>query len=472
MQILLLPGKKSTASILLTWRAPASIVAPYAIDDARLPLKIFTQQTKKLKAEGLWDLFIMESKLIPMLLAMRQRGVRVDLDAAERLYKKMSKRQKTLTKKVGDVHLWNARELAPLFDKAGIKYELTPLTGAPSFTKDWLAACPHPLAKTVHEIRHLDKLRETFIKGVVLEGSYKGRIHCSFNQLRSDASGTISGRFSSSNPNLQQIPARTDEGKVIRTLFLPDEEQQFGATDFSQIEFRLLAATASTKKMPSAKPFIEAYNKDPKTDFHKVVAEMTGLPRADAKTITFAIAYGAGAKKVADQLGVDMEAAKITLHEYNNKAPFMRPLSNLFMEEANDTGKITTILGRVRRFNWWEKRRGDTKDFVPPKAVLSEDKPKGMQRAYTYRALNAYIQGSAADVMKKAMVDVWESGVTAVLGAPHLTVHDELSSSVPKTKEGMQAFKEMVHLMENAVKVSVPLIVNSGLGKNWGDAKP
>jgi DNA polymerase I-like protein with 3'-5' exonuclease and polymerase domains len=324
--------------------------------------------------------------------------------------------------------------------------------------------CPHPVAKTFHEIRHLDKLRETFIKGVVLEGNYKGRVHCSFNQLRSDGSGTVSGRFSSSNPNLQQIPIRTDEGNIIRTLFLPDTGQLFGATDFSQIEFRLLAATAADEGIFGADKFVDAYRNDPKTDFHAVVADMTGLPRLQAKTITFACAYGAGPKKIAMQLGLSLADGSKMLDRYHQRAPFMKPLSRLYTERADDAGQIETILGRIRRFPLWEKiDRG--------KMTYSRERTLGSKRAFTYRALNAYIQGSAADVLKQAMVLVWESGVCRTLGPPHLTVHDELDFSVPRSPQGKEAFREAVHIMQTAVVPSIPLLVDHGLGKNWGEAK-
>jgi DNA polymerase-1 len=407
----------------------------------------------------------MESSLIPMLVDMRLRGVRVDLDAAEALYIKMTKQQKKLSRTIGDIPPWNARAIAKLFDKEGVEYPRTPKTNAPSFTKDWLAACPHPIAKTVHAIRQTDKLRETFVKGVVLDSNYKGRIHCSFNQLRSDESGTVSGRFSSSHPNLQQIPVRSKEGAILRTLFLPDEGQLFGATDFSQIEFRLIAATAADEHIWGSHKFVAAYNSNAKTDFHAVVAEMTGLPRIMAKTITFACAYGAGTKKIASQLGMDMGLASRVISQYYNRAPFMKPLSAMFMDKAERDGQISTILGRVRRFPLWEKFDRDGKPSY------SRDRTLGSRRAFTYRALNAYIQGSAADILKQSMSLVWKSGVCDVLGPPHMTVHDELDMSVPPTKAGKEAFKEMVNIMQTAVPLSIPLSVDSGLGKNWSEAK-
>jgi DNA polymerase-1 len=192
---------------------------------------------------------------------------------------------------------------------------------------------------------------------------------------------------------------------------------------------------------------------------------MTGLPRIMAKTITFACAYGAGPKKIAAQLGLSLVEGSKMLDKYHQRAPFMKPLSNLFMDKAERDGQIKTILGRVRRFPLWEKFDRDGKPSY------SRDRTLGARRAFTYRALNAYIQGSAADILKKSMSLVWSSGVCDVLGPPHMTVHDELDMSVPQTKKAKEAFKEMVNIMQTAVPLSIPLSVDSGLGKNWSEAK-
>lgn len=445
------------------WRAPAEIVAPYAIGDVEMPLQIFKMQKAQLKKhDRLWDLFLLESSLIPMLLAMRQRGVRVDVSRAEELFDDMTRRQKRLTRKVGtEFAPWNARDIAKIFDARGVEYPLTEKTKAPSFTKEWLAHHKHPVAKLIHEIRHLDKLRNTFVEGAIINGHYGGRLHCSFNQLRSDDYGAVSGRFSSSNFNLQQIPVRTDDGKLIRSLFLPDVDNDWGDADFNQVEYRLIAHTAAEMHLRGAQDVVDKYNKDSSTDFHQVIAEMTGLPRYQAKTINFACAYGAGVAKICEQLGLDIPAGTKVLNEYHKRAPFIRPLTNALTEEANRDGQIETLLGRVRRFNMWEDKNGQRSKF----------RTHGARRAFTHAALNAYIQGSAADVLKQAMSDIWSSGVCDVLGPPHLTVHDELCFSVPKNKAGKEAFAEVKHIMETAVEISVPLLVDTGIGKNWGEAK-
>src|SRR5262249_1659859 len=171
-----------------------------AISDVDLPLRIFKKQQVKLEKLGLWSLFLMESKLIPMLVAMHHRGVCADIDAAEQLYRSMSERQNILIAQIKqetglNIDPWNARSIAKVFDQLGLEYSYTEKTGAPSFTKTFLAQHDHPIAKLVLDVRRLDKLKETFVKGFVLEGNHKGRIHCQFNQLKSDENGTITGRF-------------------------------------------------------------------------------------------------------------------------------------------------------------------------------------------------------------------------------------------------------------------------------------
>lgn len=178
------------------------------------------------------------------------------------------------------VEPWNARSIAATFDKLGIKYGLTAKTKAPSITKAWLDQHEHPVAKLILDIRRIDKLKETFVKGFVLEGNYKGRIHCQFNQLRSDEGGTVTGRFSSSLPNLQQIPTRSKDGKLVREVFLPEQDQYWHKLDWSQIEYRLIANDAfeldrrGLCDCPGAQEVIDEFCNDPDADFHQIVANI------------------------------------------------------------------------------------------------------------------------------------------------------------------------------------------------------
>lgn len=729
-------------------KVPGHIARPYVIGDVDLPLRIFAKQKVLLERAGLWDLFVLECKLIPMLLAMRQRGVRVDLNRADQLYHEYTRRCDIILGKIKktsgvDVQIWAANSIAQVFDKLNLSYPRTEKTKAPSFRKEFLAHHKHPVAGLLREVRHLDKLKETFIKSAIMEGAYKGRIHCSFNQLRGDDSGTVSGRFScvaawtlidtpsgkkpikdlrigdrvwthklrwrtviatwikgreqmfdvylsngdvltctanhrlldqhgqwqtvgkinelfkemgkqsqecgssvslvpeegiadclsdrgstqhnipqcvrsfeqrtppertqgieeialltrqnrqkesdvrqirrtpseldwsieqrrnrisndqaeretnpvssrshmqstrdksiteelprtpyrrryakqqsgqssslheqwtqyyprltatwgqaisvtaievvgsfevyditvaedesyaacgvfshnSSQPNLQQVPARGEDSMAIRSIFIPEQGQTWNKFDWSQIEYRLMVNDAAYHGFRGAEDVVNIYKTDSKADFHQIVAEMTGLDRSAAKTVNFGIAYGEGVKKLCRDLGLDENEGQKLLREYHRRAPFMRPLTSYWIDRAeSEPFEIRTLLNRRRQFNKWGLERDG--EFI-----LFDHHVPGSQRAFTYTALNARIQGSAADLMKKAMVDIWESGVIDILGAPHLTVHDELDFSAPKGKAGKEALKEVKHLMETTVELLVPIVADHKAGKSWGEAE-
>jgi DNA polymerase-1 len=452
-------------------RVPSKIVAKYAIGDVDLPLRIFKKQKAELERLDLWRLFLMESKLIPMLVAMHRRGVRADIDAAEQLYQDMAQRQDILMAQIKhetglSIDPWNARSIARIFDSLGLEYGITEKTGAPSFTKAFLASAEHPIAKLVLDIRHLDKLKETFVKGAVLEGNYKGRIHCQFNQLRSDEGGTVTGRFSSSQPNLQQIAVKGEDGKSVRKLFVPEQSQCWHKLDWNQIEYRLIVNDAyeldrrGLCRCPGANEVVEEFKNNPNADFHQIVADMTGLERGAAKAVNFGLAYGEGTARLCRDLGLSREEGEELLEKYHAHAPFMRPLMDHYKDRARLTREVRTLFGRCRRFNRWITRDGGV--------ITSDRRPPGCRVAFTYTALNARIQGSAADIMKAAMVKVWESGVCDVIGAPHLTVHDELDLSSPDTKAGREAVAEIKRIMEQAAVLNLPLKVDASTGANWG----
>lgn len=457
------------------WRVPSAVVAKYAIGDVDLPLKIFKKQRKELERLGMWELFEMESALIPMLVAMHRRGVRVDIAAAEQLYAVMAKQQTGLLKQVKrasglEVELWNARSIARVFDKLGLPYGRTEKTAAPSFTKLWLAQHKHPVAKMINDARHCDKLKETFIKGFVLEGNHKGRIHCQFNQLRSDEGGTVTGRFSSSTPNLQQIPIRGADGKLIRAVFIPEKSQLWHKLDYSQIEYRLIVNDAYELDKRGecvcrgAAEVVEEFKNNADADYHQIIADMTGLERSAAKTVNFGLAYGEGIVKLCRDLGLSRDDGEQLLKEYHKRAPFMRPLMNYYKDDkAKMQKEVRTLYNRRRHFNRWITDDG--------KIVTSDVRPPNSQLAFTYTGLNSRIQGSAADIMKDGMVKIWQSGTCAVVGAPHLTVHDELDFSSPNNKAGREAIGEIKHIMENVVKLNLPLKVDAKSGPNWGSCE-
>lgn len=473
------------------WEIPSELVSRYAKQDVRLPIKIFEKQIPILKVEKLWDLFLLETRLSPLLLQMRRTGVQINevkLNKTIIEYKKRLKRTYAELKKlVGfEINYQAAEDIAKAFDKFEIEYSLTAKTKKPSFVKEWLKAHEHPLPKLITLCRTLDKFIGTFLEGSIKDQLINGRVHCLFNQLLSDEYGTVTGRFSCSHPNLQFIPARDEElAPLCRSMFIPEDKCYWGKADYSQVEFRIFAHYAIGE---GSDQFRDEYIQNPRIDYHQWCANKTNKPRRKAKDINFGLIYGMGLIKLAKQLGLPYIEAEKFLQEYNEKIPFMRTTLQAASNVALSKGYVKTILNRRRRFITWApvdyylaKELGDIEDKslmikqVNKKIKEALDKTKipprsGVQRAYTYKALNAVIQGSAADLMKKAMVDCYEAGLYDILFL-HLTVHDELDVSVPKTKEGKEAFEEMIHIMETAIKFKVPIIVDHTLIKNWGEVK-
>jgi len=474
------------------WRMPPKFVGPYAEVDVDRPLRVFAEQRQKLEADGLWDLFMLETRLVPLMLAMRQRGVRIDVERTKEtrhhVFSKIQEAKQALAGIAGrEVNVWAAEDLAMVFDKLGLEFKRTKATGAPSFPGWWLEKHEHPIAKWVFEQRKWDKVLGTFIDGHILGNLIDGRIHCQFNQLKGDEFGTVTGRFSSSNPNLQQIPSRDKVlGPMIRSLFVPEPGHLWGRSDYSQVELRLLAHYAVG---PGSEEIRAEYNDNPGIDYHQACADLSGIERKDAKCINFGVVYGMGVKKLCNQLGLDEVEGKALLNSYYARLPFVKETTNTAGRVANRRGYVHTILGRRRRFTDWEpadfnlswafreidhdKDAESVRRWVREQAEIARQEGKrapglGIKRAWTYRALNAVIQGSAADVMKKAMVDIWESGVCDILGPPLLTIHDELDWSIPNTPEGIEAFRESIRIMETTIPFKVPLLVDSETKKNWG----
>jgi DNA polymerase I-like protein with 3'-5' exonuclease and polymerase domains len=402
------------------WKMPAMAVGFYAEQDAVLTLKLWHHLKTFVRKEQLQTIWNTEMELLPILIQMREVGIRIDLDKAEILKKQFKTLESSLITEIKKlsgvaVDIWAARSVAKAFDAVGIKYDLTEKSKAPSFTTNWLTNNEHPLAKLIREAREVNKLHSTFIDSF-LRFSHKGRIHAEINQLRSDTGGTVSGRLSYSNPNLQQIPARNKEyGKLIRGLFLPEEGCKWGSFDYSQQEPRLVVHYAATtdKKLgglAGADVLIKAYREDD-ADFHQVVADMANIPRTQAKTINLGIFYGMGQAKLAKQLGITVEEAKAILAEYNSKVPFVKQLANRVQKQASETGAVKTIGGRKCRFNLYEpKSYGLFLALTEKEYIMEHGSLSSARRAMTYKALNRLIQGSAADQVKIAMVNCYKAG--------------------------------------------------------------
>jgi DNA polymerase I-like protein with 3'-5' exonuclease and polymerase domains len=374
------------------------------------------------------------------------------------------------------VNVNSASDLGVVFDALGLAYPLTEKTKKPSFTKTWLENHDAPITDLIRNLRKTEKTLGTFIRGHIMEHALDDRIHCEFNQLRSDEYGTVSGRFSSSRPNLQQIPKEDEEiMKMIRGIFVPEPGEEWYQIDFSQIEYRLLVHYAQMKKLQGADKAARAYMDNAATDFHSLVAELIGRDRYFAKRINFGLVYGMGIDKLARSLGLSIADAKPILEDYHAGAPFIRTLNRLCGGTARKRGYIRTILGRRRRFELWEPAGFRSDEECPPLPYNQAIGKYGrnIARAYTYKAMNSLLQGSAADIMKKAMVVSYEAGLfnTEALRLPYLTVHDELDGSKQKGKKGDAVLRELKHTMETCVELSVPLLCEAGKGKNWADTE-
>ena len=447
------------------WRLPPMFVGQYAERDAEVTLKLWQRLHRELHDQELIDIFRLETQLFPCLIEMRFKGVRVDLEKAHKIKKNLMEREQKILNKIKDltgleVEIMAARSIAKAFDKLKLPYDRTAKSNEPSFTKNFLQNHPHELAQSIADAREINKAHTTFIDSIT-KHAHNGRIHADINQIRSDQGGTVTGRFSMSNPNLQQIPARHPElGPLIRSIFIPEKNCKWGSFDYSQQEPRILVHYAKLQNLPGVHEIADAY-KAGDADFHKVVADMAGIKRKQAKTINLGLMYGMGKNKLMAELGLMKESAEKLIRQYHSRAPFVKQLMDNVSRKANDRGKIRTLLGRACHFDLWQPVQfGVFKPLPLEEARKNYDEP--LKRAFTYKALNKLIQGSAADMTKKSMVALYKKGII-----PHIQIHDEVDISVESDKKAEQ----IVQIMEEAVVLQIPNKVDYESGANWGDIK-
>jgi len=446
------------------YKLPSKFVGPYGEQDAALTLKLWQKLKIEVQEQGLEKILDMECRLIPLLLEMRWRGVRIDEQKADDVSKKLSieeqKLQVEIKRKYGaEVNLWANASLEAIFEKNKIWFPRT-AKGMASFQKDWLEGHEHELPQLIVRARKLNKARTTFIDKMIKDHCFDGRIHAEAHAMRNDRGGTVSGRFSYSNPNLQQVPARDPEiGNLIRSLFIPEDGCQWGVFDYSQQEPRLTVHYANRMNLAGAKDAVVEYT-EKNADFHQIVADMANIPRKQAKTINLGLSYGMGKEKLIKELGIDDTEAEGLFQQYHNKVPFIRGLQDQCARVAMERGYIRTFAGRRCRFNLWEDRYERTLPL--PYEEAQEKYGDNLKRSYTYKALNRLIQGSAADMTKLAMLGLWEEGIV-----PHLQVHDEVDISVENTEQA----DKIAEIMETCVELAVPLLVDKELGSSWGETK-
>jgi DNA polymerase I-like protein with 3'-5' exonuclease and polymerase domains len=449
------------------YKLPAKYVGTYAEQDAVATLKLWEALRSEVERQDLWSIWELENGLIRCMLDMRTRGVRVDLDKAETnkrfIQSKTKELRHSVEKMAGfEVEIWAANSIAKMFDKLGMEYPRTE-AGAPSFTKDYLNSHPAEVCQQIVKLREFDKADSTFID-TILKHERNGRIHTELHSTRRDEGGTVTGRFSSSNPNLQQLPARDpDIKKMIRGLFIPEEGTRWGSFDYSSQEPRLLVHFAASipeqMQDPVVKTIVEEYHKGD-VDLHQMVADIAGITRKQAKTVNLGIMYGMGVGKLANQLGISDAEAKSIMQQHQERVPFVKQLASMASQRAEKYGQIRTLMGRLCRFDMWEP---STFGYNKPMPYEEAQKAYGslgkLRRAFTYKALNRLIQGSAADQTKKAMLDCYNEGLL-----PMLTVHDELCFSVESDEQAAR-IKE---IMETGVSLKIPSKIDQALADNWG----
>lgn len=465
------------------WRMPGRFVGPYAEDDAAQTLQAHEIMKPKLEEYGVHKAYQLECDLIPMVLEMRWRGIRVDLDAAERAIKQLrierdellSQLSHHLGRKAEIGHMRQAKWLMQAHDEQGIRYPMTASGKQGSFDSGsrsgWMQKHSHWLPQTVARVRKLEDAASKFVQGYIIDYAHRGRLHASVNQFRNEdeysgsVRGTRSHRFSYSDPPLQQMPERDPElGPLIRGLFLPNEGELWGAHDYSQQEYRLIVHAAALLKCTRVDEAVRAYHDDPKTDFHAFVSDMTGLDRKPAKDCNFGKAFGAGVPKFAQMIGKTEDEAREIYQQYDREMPFVSEAARACDRLAAQRGFIRLLDGARCNFDLWElagkERRGrplpldQARDLYGPHERL--------RRAFTHKAFNRYVQGSAARQTKMAMRECWRAGVV-----PLLQMHDELSCSHGTHAEGEQ----VAEIMRTVVQLRVPVQVDSEYGTSWGAAK-
>ena len=493
-------------------KLPATLVKDYAKQDVNLTFKLWKKFNKKLdevlyinedgESKTCRKIFELETKLFLCLVEMKFKGVRIDVLKLKGFGEELKLKRDNILKEIKnetniDLKIWAASSIKDLLQKRNITdYKKTPKSGMPSLPKDYLRTHKDDLLRKVAEAREYDKAANTFVDGL-LGFVYKGRIHADINQIRSDSGGTVTGRFSMSNPNLQQIPAKGEIGKKMREVFLPEPGHTWGSFDYSQQEPRIVVHYALTHNCAGTSLLKKQFDND-KADFHQIVADMAKISRKQAKTINLGLFYGMGKNKLRAELGLEKEGAKKLFDEYHKKVPFVKEISEKFMEFSEDEKLIYTLEDRFCRFdryestdkkwieNKWQEWDTSKREYVPVKLLTEaearaetakkynksqEKKFENLNKeeqdvefsqyfvpAFTYKALNRMVQGSAADMTKKAMVLLYEKGII-----PHIQIHDELCVSV-KNNLG-DTIKEV---METAVPLKINNKVDCAYGSSWG----
>jgi DNA polymerase I-like protein with 3'-5' exonuclease and polymerase domains len=478
------PGKNKNPPQAYVGRLPARFVAPYAGNDAAQTFALFEALYPTLAREGTDKAYRLEVALLPMVLQMRRRGIRIDTAAAERnrdlLLQKRDAVFVELAEKLGvdfvDMEdIGSPGWLAETCDRLDISYPRTP-TGKPSFTAGtlgWMHRHPHWFPRLVVRADQFNNAAVNFLQRHVLGHVVNGRIHAEIHPHRSEENGTKSFRFSYSDPPLQQMPSHDEEiAPLIREVFLPDHDEVWASCDQNQQEFRLFVAEAAKHGLAGALEAAAQYRADRNTDFHAVTSKATGLDRPTAKRTNFAKLYRAGIAKFAATIGKSEAEAQAIYDRYDHELPFPRALADLVQKQVERDGFLTLYDNARRHFDAWEVRGVPWSKGAEPCGIEEAQRRsrnlshpwfgQRPRRVGAYTAINPLIQGNAARQTKLWMLACWREGI-----APLLQMHDALELSVATPEQA----DRVAQLGCEAITSLVPMQVDVKFGHTWGDAK-
>lgn len=485
------------------WMLPARFVGAYAEDDARLPLAILRRQEREIDNQDLWRVYDLESRLLPVLLKLRRRGVRIDLEHLARV-ERWAKAQEAeqlaevyahtgVRVAVGEV--WAPERIAPALEFIGVKLPRGAATkknpqGPPSIDKHLLKRIDHPVARALERARKVSKLGQfgTSVRAHMVNG----RIHCTLNQLRKQkdeeaddsTSGAAYGRLSCEHPNLQQQPARDDFASMWRAIYLPNEGKLWASNDYSQQEPRMAVHYASLsrhiigeKAWRSAIQARDQYRNDPSTDNHQMMADMiAGRPatpkeRKNAKEIYLGLSYGMGGAKMCRGLGlptmmavigprgriyaVDSAEGKRLVAEGGRRFEAAGPEGQALLDSFDE--KVPFIKKMAKACEKRAKEVGYITTLSGRRCRFPQDEHGNYD--WTHKGFNRLIQGSSADQTKTAMVECDAAGFDMML-----QVHDEVAFSVEHEGEAHAA----AEVMRNCIPLELPSKVDVEIGRSWG----
>lgn len=432
-------------------------LADLTVKKAKFIYDIKDEFTNKMKEEEQLELFTnIEMKLSSVLASMEIEGVRVDTKELDEMGENINKKLDELTSEIynyagEEFNVQSPKQLGEiLFEKLEIPYPKKKKTSY-STAREILDKIVdyHPIVEKIIEHRTLNKIYTTYIVGIKNCVKEDGKLHTIYTQTL-----TRTGRLSSIEPNLQNIPIRYKEGKEIRKAFIPEEDSVFLSSDYSQIELRMFAHMSGEQNLIDAfKHHLDIHTKTAMDIYHVSKDEVTKNMRRDAKAVNFGIIYGISSFGLAEDLGVDIKTAKKFLDNYLETFPGIKNYMDKIIKDAYEKGYVKTIMNRKRNID----ELYNTNHMI---------KVQGERMA-----LNTPIQGSSADILKKAMIDIYnEFNRLNLKSKMILQVHDELIFNVKNDE--LEKVKEIViNFMENAYKLNVPLEVDVEIGKNWYDAK-